>query len=79
MGFEDLKYDFPKMPEEMRTMIEKEVNRQVKIEQPKFTNNKKTAGKVLAASVAVVILLGTTTFAGVSIYRLQSRQVAESK
>lgn len=77
MGFEDLKYDFPKMPEEMRTMIEKEVNRQVKIEQPKFTNNKKTAGKVLAASVAAVILLGTTTFAGVSIYRLQSRQVAE--
>ena len=27
MKFEDLKYDFPKMPEEIRVMIEKEVKK----------------------------------------------------
>ena len=29
MKFEDLKHDFPKMPEEIRVMIEKEVKKQV--------------------------------------------------
>ena len=77
MRFEDLKYDFPKMPEEMRTMIEREVEKQVKTEQPRFQRRRKAAGKVLAASMAAVVLLGTTTFAGVSIYRMQREQISD--
>ena len=77
MRFEDLKYDFPKMPQEMRTMIEKEVEKQIKTEQVSFSNGRKAAGKVLAASLAAVMLLGTTVFAGVSIYRMQREQVSE--
>ena len=77
MNFENIKYDFPKMPEEMRTMIEKEVKRQIETEQMPVQNGRKAAGKVLAASVAAVLLLGTTVFAGVSIYRMQRQQVSE--
>ena len=77
MKFEDLKKDFPKMPEEMRTMIEKEVEKQVKTEQMPFATGRKTAGKVLAASVAAVMLLGTTVFAGVRMYRMQREQVSD--
>ena len=40
MKFEDLKKDFPKMPEEMRTMIEKEVEKQVKTEQMPFATGR---------------------------------------
>ena len=32
MRFEDLKHDFPKMPEEMRAMIEKEVESPLRIQ-----------------------------------------------
>lgn len=77
MNFENIKNDFPKMPEEMRTMIEKEVKRQIETEQMPVQNGRKAAGKVLAASVAAVLLLGTTVFAGVSIYRMQRQQVSE--
>lgn len=77
MKFEDLKKDFPKMPEEMRTMIEKEVEKQVKTEQMPFATGRKAAGKVLAASVAAVMLLGTTVFAGVRMYRMQREQVSD--
>lgn len=77
MRLEDIKYDFPNMPEEIRTMIEKEVEKQVKTEHVQRSSRKWTAGKVLAASMAAVMLLGTTAFAGVSMYRMQRQQVSE--
>lgn len=75
MRLEDLKYDFPKMPEEMRTMIEKEVAKQVKTERPQFRNGKRAVGKTVAASVAAVMLLGSTAVAGVGLYRMQQEKV----
>ena len=36
MRLEDMKHEFPKMPEEMRKMIEREVEKQVKTERPQF-------------------------------------------
>lgn len=75
MRLEDMKYDFPKMPEEMRTMIEKEVAKQVKTERPQFGKGKRAVGKTIAASVAAVMLLGSTAVAGVGIYRMQQEKV----
>lgn len=75
MGFENLKYDFPKMPEEMRTMIEKEVKKQLNTEQPK-SRNKKAVRKTVALSLAAVMLCGLTVFAA-GIYRLQQEQIGE--
>ncbi len=77
MRLENIKYDFPKMPEEMRSMIEREVEKQVKTEQPKFGRNKRTAGRTIAASLAAVLLCGTTVFAGVGIYTMQQEKVGK--
>lgn len=77
MRFEDMKYDFPKMPEEMRTMIEMEVKKQIKTGDTQLHKGKWAVGKTLAASLAAVMFLGTTAFAGVSIYRMQREQVAD--
>ena len=77
MRLENIKYDFPKMPEEMRSMIEREVEKQVKTEQPRFGRNKRTAGRTIAASLAAVLLCGTTVFAGVGIYTMQQEKVGK--
>lgn len=77
MRFEDIKYDFPKMPEEMRTMIEMEVNKQLKAKDLHQPKSKCVLGKTLAASIAAVMLIGTTAFAGVSIYRMQRERVGD--
>lgn len=79
MKLEDLKYEFPKMPDEMRVMIEKEVARQVSMQPERIKKNRRvrSVGKTIAASLAAVMLLGTTVFAGVGIYRLQRQQVGK--
>ena len=76
MGFEHLKYDFPKMPDEIRTMIEAEVARQVKIEKPSF-RSRKAAGRMLVASLVAAMLCGATVFAGVGLYRMQQQKIGE--
>ncbi len=76
MKFEDLKHDFPKMPEEIRVMIEKEVKKQVKTQQPQHKGQKKLSRTLVAALVAV-LLCGTTVFAGVGIYRMQQKKIGE--
>lgn len=76
MGFEHLKYDFPKMPDEIRTMIEAEVARQVKIEKPSF-QSRKAAGRMLVASLVAAMLCGATVFAGVGLYRMQQQKIGE--
>lgn len=77
MRLEDLKYEFPEMSEEMRAMIEREVEKQVKTERPQFQKSHRAVGRTAAASIAAVLLLGTTVFAGVSIYRLQREPVGD--
>lgn len=74
MRLEDMKYEFPQMPKEMRDMIEREVEKQVKVEQPQFRKNKRRTGRIAAASLAAVMLCGTTVFAGVNIYRMQQEK-----
>ena len=77
MRLEDLKQEFPTMPEEMREMIEREVEKQVKTEQPQFRRGGRTAGKVVAASLAAVMLLGTSVYAGVRAYHLQQEKTSD--
>ncbi len=56
-------------------MIEREVEKQVKTERPQFGRSRMAARRTLIASVAAVMVLGTTVFAGVGIYRMQREQV----
>ncbi len=85
MKFEDLKYDFPKMPEAIKNMIEKEVERQIKTEQMPLKGRtakenrkgRKAVGRTAVASLIAVILCGTTVFAGVGLYRIQQKKIGE--
>ena len=74
MRLDDLKEEFPKMPEEMKAMIEREVEKQIKTERVQFNRRKRTAGKVVAASLAAVLLFGTSVYAGVRAYRMQQEK-----
>lgn len=77
MKLENLEQEFPKMPEEMRAMIEREVEKQTKEGKvTMYTKRKHFARKTLAASVAAAMLLGTTVFAGV-IYQMHSEKVGK--
>ncbi len=76
MKLENLKEEFPRMPEEIRDLIEQEVERQVKTERPRF-KSRKTWGRTLTASLVAVVLCGTTVFAGVGIYRMQQKKIGE--
>lgn len=76
MEFKHLKQDFPKMPEEIKTMIENEVKKQLKTE-PQTHRSKKTVRKTLALSLAAVMLCGLTVFAGAGLYRMQRQQTGE--
>ncbi len=74
MRLDDLKEEFPKMPEGMKAMIEREVEKQIKTERVQFNRRKRTAGKVVAASLAAVLLFGTSVYAGVRAYRMQQEK-----
>lgn len=76
MRFENLKHDFPEMPEEIRTMIRREVEKQIKAE-PSGHRTRKAVHRTLAASLAAAMLCGATVFAGVGIYRLQLQKTGE--
>ncbi len=73
MRLEDIGNEFPKMPEEMRTMIEQEVAVQMKksIRYGSRMSKRSMAVLVLAATMA----LGMTAFAGVKIYQMQQKPV----
>lgn len=77
MRLEDMKYEFPTMPKEMRDMIEREVEKQVNTEHPQFQRSRKAAGRTIAASIAAVMILGTTVYAGVRAYRLRQEPVGD--
>lgn len=65
MRLENLKNEFPKMPERMQEMVEREVEKQVKKVRPHFST-KKTA----AVAIVAVMALGTTVFAGAQISKM---------
>lgn len=75
MRIENIKNDFPKMPQGIRDMMEKEVEKQIHMETKQKWNTKLKPGRTLAASIAAVMIFSTTVFAGVSIYRMQREPV----
>lgn len=77
MRLDDMKYEFPKMPQEIRDMIEQEVEKQVKTEHPQFKRFGKAAGRTAAAAIATVMILGTTVYAGVRAYRLKQEPIGD--
>lgn len=66
---------FPPMPEDLRSMVEQEVHKQIGTTSPARRRNYK-ARKVLIATLAAVMLLGTTVAAGVA-YRLHTEKVGK--
>ena len=75
MKLEDLKQNFPEMPSELRMMVEKEVQEQIRMTLPK-RRRKHMARKAIIAAIAAVMLLGTTVFAGIA-YKMHSEPVGE--
>lgn len=69
MNIENMEQEFPKMPQSMRDMIEKEVEKQVKVTPQKGYFSLK---KAVVASLAATFVLGTTIFAGTKLYRMSS-------
>lgn len=70
MNLEDLKQDFPKMPEDIRMMVEREVQRQVNTGTAK--RRKRMGKKYFIMAFAAAMLLGTTVCAGV-VYRMHTK------
>ena len=60
---EDLKRHFPPMPEELRSMVEQEVRKQIGAAPP-VRRHKYRKRKILGATLAAAMLLGTTVAAG---------------
>ncbi|MCU6736770.1 DUF4367 domain-containing protein [Diplocloster agilis] len=65
MRLEDMKQEFPNMPEDMKAMVEREVAKQIKTVKPHFS-----AAKIAIASAVAVMVMGTTVFAGVKLYQM---------
>lgn len=77
MRLENMQNEFPGMPEEMRAMVEREVQKQLRMEQPtEFRRRKGGMKKALIAAMAAVMVLGTTVAAGAAYY-LHSEPVGD--
>lgn len=79
MRLENMRDEFPQMPEEMRKMVEWEVARQMKIERPLYREEKQNkrgfSGKRLAMfGLAATLCLGLTAAAGSRIYQMYSEK-----
>lgn len=81
MRLEDMNHEFPKMPDEIRAMVEKEVAKQTKgtgtvrlTETAQRRRSRRLAKRMLVASVAAALMLGTTVFAGV-LYQMHNERV----
>ena len=72
MRLEDMKQEFPKMPADMKAMVEREVAKQIKTVKPHFS-----AAKIAAVSAVAVMVLGTTVFAGVKLYQMNREAAGE--
>lgn len=76
MKLENLNQEFPKMPETMRLMVEREVEKQTKtanIEKEKDTSHMRvwSMKKSVIAALVATMALGTTVFAGVKLYQMK--------
>ncbi len=69
MNIENMEQEFPKMPQSMRDMVEKEVEKQIKVTPQRGYFSLK---KAVVASLAATFVLGTTIFAGTKLYRMSS-------
>ena len=69
MNIESMEQEFPKMPQSMRDMIEKEVEKQIKVTPQRGYFSLK---KAVVVSLAATFVLGTTIFAGTKLYRMSS-------
>lgn len=79
MRVENMREEFPKMPEEMRKMVEWEVARQLKIEPPEFAKAGKRRGwisgkKMVVMGLAATMMMGLTAAAGARIYQMYSEK-----
>ena len=72
MRLEEMEHEFPKMPEEMRAMIEQEVAKQVKVTSHTTYRRKHMARRSFIAALVAAMTLGTTVFAGV-IFQMRSK------
>ena len=73
MRLEDLKDQYPKTPDFISEMIEKEVEKQMYTQKAARRSRKKkkvwTLGRIVAAAAAACMLIGTGAYAAVSAYR----------
>lgn len=77
MRLENMEQEFPKMPEEMRAMIEQEVAKQVKVtSHTTYHRRKHMARRSFVAALVAAMTLGTTVFAGV-IFQMHSKSVGK--
>lgn len=71
MKLENLRQDFPEMPDEIRVMVEQEVYRQINTNTTK--RRKHFGKKYFVTAFAAAMLLGTTVFAG-AVYKMRLKQ-----
>ena len=73
MRLEDLKDQYPRTPEFISDMIEKEVEKQIHLEKSNGRGRKRkhvwTLGRTAAAAAAACVLIGTGAYAAVNVYR----------
>lgn len=69
MQLENIKEEFPVMPEEMRAMVKREVEKQVKTAPSANGRKKRMLRRYLIVAFAAVMVMGMTVFAG-SLYRM---------
>lgn len=77
MRLDNIREEFPRMPEEMRKMIEYEVARQVKIEHMEKGEKRRSRisrKKFVVIGIAAAMMTGLTAAAGAGIYQLYSEK-----
>lgn len=78
MRLDNIREEFPRMPEEMRKMIEDEVVRQLKtdhMEEGEKRKSRISCKKLTVIGIAAAAMMGLTAVAGAGIYQLYSEKV----
>ncbi|MCI8992757.1 MAG: DUF4367 domain-containing protein [Eubacterium sp.] len=77
-SFNNLKQEYPAIPEDIRAMIEHEVQQQLSGKHPSHISDIRSGKapwkKIIAAALVATIAVGTTTFAGSRLYRWQTQK-----
>lgn len=72
MQLEDMRSEFPKMPKEIRVMVKREVEKQLKAGTNQTVRKKRASKKYFVVAFAAVMVMGMTAFAG-SLYRMRTQ------